>query len=755
MQKSLQEYEELLAQAQSPTEKLELLREINFLRQHIIDNKTTQYIRLTMRLAKAEDDKHYQTHALRLYSYHLLNRGELQKAKANTLKLASLLKETNNRHDDADVYRLLGLISERMGEFTDALHYYYIAMRRAEEVEDNLLLLPVCINLGLFFFGRLQDDIKAIEYFTRARKLARATQRWSAYATSCNYLAISNFSVDNITQGKKYLDEGIRIATRYNLSLLLLYLKDTLAQYYKRIGNHKTTVRILEEIHKEFERTSNLTNLQSGYLSLAHSYISLKEWRKAEQALRRYESIHKKTSLERDMDSLLSVKSELAKQKKEYPKAIKYLEQKIEIQAKNYRKDWQQKMDILEQSYKMESYKKDKEFAESVAKMRMDFLSNMSHEIRSPMNAVLGLTNILLRKNEANDNTTQLRTIKITAEHLLHVVNDILDLNKIDAGKLSIERTSVSLLDVASTVVQSLALKANEKNLSLSYHIDSDVPSIVIADSARISQILINLVNNALTFTEQGGVELRIRCQGKARGRNIKLLLSVHDSGIGMSKEQSKNLFLPFKQAESGSYRKYGGTGLGLHISKQLAELMGGSISVESKKGKGSVFTLLLPVQRSSSTTHQQTNPANAHTLTAEKQEYSLLSKKTYLLVDDNDIDLDILKETLKAYIGEEVKTLQAKNGKEALGLLELYNKQSQDKAIDCILSDLNMPQMNGFELAKEVQKNFPHTPCIAVTSALVPLSSEELLREGFRALVHKPYKAEQLLETICKVLIA
>jgi CheY-like chemotaxis protein len=210
-----------------------------------------------------------------------------------------------------------------------------------------------------------------------------------------------------------------------------------------------------------------------------------------------------------------------------------------------------------------------------------------------------------------------------------------------------------------------------------------------------------------------------------------------------MSKEQCENLFQRYEQAEASTYRKYGGTGLGLHISKQLTELMGGAISVESKKGKGSVFTISLPVQRSTALMNSKQINTN------QKLDYSALKNKTYLLVEDNETDIDILTETLKTCLGEDVKMLKARNANEALRLLKVYQKQSQGKNIDVVLSDLIMPGMNGFELAKEVKINYANIKIIAVTSTLVPLTAEELLREGFDGLVNKPYKMEKLIGTI------
>ncbi|MBL7975499.1 MAG: response regulator, partial [Candidatus Kapabacteria bacterium] len=310
----------------------------------------------------------------------------------------------------------------------------------------------------------------------------------------------------------------------------------------------------------------------------------------------------------------------------------------------------------------------------------------------------------------------------------------------------SIEYATVAIQDVLSAVVQGAELKAAEKNLYVRFNISNNVPAFIIGDAARISQVLINLVNNGIKFTEKGGVEISVDCEGKARGKNVKLLFKVRDTGIGMSKEQCVKLFQPYEQAEVGTYRKYGGTGLGLYISKQLTELMGGVVSLESKKGKGSVFTISLPVQKESISTNTQKTYANS------QQDYTALRNKTYLIVEDNETDIDILSESLKTYLGDDVQMLKARGSKEALRLLEVYRKQSLGKTIDFILTDLNMPEMNGFELAKEVKKNYPTTKVVAVTAILISLNNQQLLQEGFDGLVNKPYKMEKLINTIYNI---
>lgn len=740
MDSELQRIEQAISAAPDPARKLELYRDLMHLVQSIDEAKFTRYFRAMMRLAKHEGSSLHQAIAVRYRGLNFLQHGNLDKSYRDLTKAASMFTAINERSFDADIHRTLGIICDQKGDFAGALHNFYLSLRLAEESPNDATILPICLNLGTFYLNRLSDYKKALGYFQRTYKNARIMERWQAYVISCVYIAECYLYLENIPKSKTYLDRGIRIAEKKNLSLPLLYLKATLGKYYKRIGDYAMAASLLEEVVGEAEKRAAYILVSNESINLADCYLRLRKWKNLNKALRLHEKLKTTHSLQPNSLTYLRLQLDIAKQKKEYPKAIRYLEKLVKIQEEDYKRDWQQKMDILEQSFKMENYKKDKEVAERVAQMRMDFLSNMSHEIRSPMNAVLGLTNVLLRKNNNNSNTANLQTIKSSTEHLLNVINDILDLSKIDAGKLNLERTSFNIRTLLTTVRQSAELKAAEKNLKLHFQVASNVPAHISGDAARITQILLNLVNNALKFTEKGGVYISLTCETKQRGKNIKLLFTVRDTGIGMSKEQIAALFRPYEQAEEGTYRKFGGTGLGLHISRQLAELMGGSITLESKNAKGSVFRFVLPVLVS--TQEQKATKEN---------DYSKLHNKTFLLADDNERDLDVLRQTLEEYVGSNLRLLTADNGKKALQLLQLYHKQSGGKQIDFVLTDLNMPEMDGFHLAKEVKKLYPTTTVVAVTSILVTLDKAQMLSEGFDAMISKPFKAEKLLEQLLR----
>ena len=323
---------------------------------------------------------------------------------------------------------------------------------------------------------------------------------------------------------------------------------------------------------------------------------------------------------------------------------------------------------------KTKELQKAKQKAEESAKLKSEFLANMSHEIRTPMNGILGMLHLAL-KTELNDKQKHyLQKIDASAKSLLGIINDILDFSKIEAGKLNIEKVDFNLYEVIDAVINFVELKAYEKHLELVVHYDTDIPSRFHGDSLRITQVLTNLLGNAVKFTDSGEIGIYIKKVGDDRYR-----FSVKDTGIGLSDEQIKKLFQSFSQADGSTTRKYGGTGLGLTISKQLIELMGGKIWVESQLGVGSEFIFEIELQE----------------IKDDTQNFRIFSDKKVLIVDDNPTWHEILKNTLEMF---GLKVESAFSGKEALDkMFECKNNY------DAVLMDWNMPELDGIATTKAI----------------------------------------------------
>lgn len=389
--------------------------------------------------------------------------------------------------------------------------------------------------------------------------------------------------------------------------------------------------------------------------------------------------------------------------------------------------------DVSNQKKNQQALLEAKEIAENASEAKSEFLSTMSHEIRTPLNAVIGMTGLLAETELNEEQEAYLHTIRNGGESLLSVINDILDYSKIEAGKIELEEEKFRLLDPVENTLDLLAGKANEKQIELMYHIEKPVPQFVRGDITRLGQILINLIGNAIKFTEGGEILVKVR-QVEVKGEKVSLEFSIKDTGIGIPKEKVNRLFQSFSQVDASTTRKFGGTGLGLAISRKLIELQGGNIWVESEVGLGSTFFFKVVLGQIHETLEVDTS-------------ISALKGKRVLVVDDNQTNLSILQQQLSE-VEMEVMTFTSPTK-----VLDYMDKEADHRPWDLCIIDFHMPEMDGSELGRTLRQipAYKEIPLILLSSGYN--GKDDSRKDIFKLILDKPIKKGNLIKQIAMIL--
>jgi signal transduction histidine kinase/CheY-like chemotaxis protein len=379
-----------------------------------------------------------------------------------------------------------------------------------------------------------------------------------------------------------------------------------------------------------------------------------------------------------------------------------------------------------------------KQLEESMA-VKEQFLANMSHEIRTPMNAIVGFTE-LLQQTELNEEQQQyVDAVRSSGQNLLVIINDILDFSKIQSGKINLETTSMNLRVMMETVMAMMHPKASGKKINLSFYIQENIPALLLGDPIRLSQVLINLIDNGIKFTEEGEVRISVYLISENE-KTVKLKFEIRDTGIGIPEDKLSSIFDGFTQASNETTRKYGGTGLGLAISKQLIELQNGSLQVESEINTGSIFTFNITFEKNVLSAKEKNH--------AVQQFYTSLTGIHILLVEDNELNQMLVQKMMNEV---KCKVEVAENGRVAIQKIE-------KTFFDIILMDIGLPGIDGYEVTQHIRNKLspPQSaiPIIAVTAHALKGEEEKCLSAGMNGYISKPFNKEELFEKIRLVLI-
>lgn len=655
-----------------------------------------------------------------IYSYNL--------AAAECAKAISYIKDDPESKELGMAYSLYGLISLKTNNRENAERYLNRAERIFQSLNDDVELAKVKYKKGIFAFEEENYQV-ALNYFSASLEVFEATNIPFYESLANLYLAKSllevNYSNDsereqNINRAKTFIDKAFSISKSNNFKkteILCLktysdiaYLQGNADEAYAALRNHLTKKDELEESHAAI--LSKNLNFESNSDEL--NAIIANQQSDLDQQQRSISMNRITTGLSVALIIILSLLT-----------LSLYKNNNLRAKANNLLQDKNDELLIA------------KERAEKASLAKAQFLSTITHELRTPMYAVTGLTHLLLEENSRDDQKEHLNSLKFSGEYLLSLINNILDLNKLEANKVELEKKPFNLKKRIEDVFIALKKSAMDKNNKLTLDYDDGIPQKLLGDPVVISQILINLLGNSVKFTENGKVALRIKKLSQT-DRSVLLHFEIEDSGVGISLKKQKAIFESFTQGSVQINRKFGGTGLGLSIVKNLLNLMDSKVHLESEIGKGSKFWFDLKLGISDEKPDAITSDGLIQGINLES-----LENLSILVVEDNKINQMITKKILEK---NKINCSVADNGEEAV-------KMAKENHLDLILMDIHMPGISGIEATQQIREFKNEIPIIALTAVTIDENLDDFYRAGFNEIIPKPFKTEEFFEKIYRTL--
>lgn len=613
---------------------------------------------------------------------------------------------------------LKALAKTKEGEFSTAISYFDKAESIFIKDESLELINKLKYYKGLYYLEKGENE-KAIEHLENSLPIP---DKYESNFLRARVLVKLGKAYQNIKHpdAKLNAENALKIANVYNFPEIKLESYRILSKMNKNAGNIAEALAFEEAYSQLNESIHNMakTALEAQAHARFDSELKAKQIKDLELESDIKDQRGKRTKLTSILSSALLIIISLLT-------ISLYRNNQIKVKTNNL---------LLKKNSELQLAKDN---AEKAMKTKAQFLSTVTHELRTPLYAVTGLTHLLLEENPSESQKEHLKSLKFSGDYLLTFINDILQVNKIEAKKLAVEKTSLNLRKILKDVVTSLTQTSKENLNAIILDLDSNIPNKLIGDPLKISQIFINLISNGLKFTKEGNVTVSAKITSETdTTQTIKF--EVNDDGIGISEEMQKNIFDSFSQGSVQINRKYGGTGLGLTIVKSLLELLGSRIELKSKLGEGSTFFFSLTFDKVS---QEETVEVP---LVVEDPTIELKKKKLkVLLVEDNKINQVITK---KIIAKQNMTCDIANDGYEAVSF-------SKNNIYDIILMDIHMPGISGIEATKQIRKFDTITPIIALTAISLDDNKNDFLSNGFNEVISKPFDPDVFYQKISTIL--
>lgn len=658
--------------------------------------------------------------------------GDYDDGLAELHKAHAIARQIKDQRLEARALNNFGNIYRETGDFARALNYYEEALAMNEAAGDEIATSVNLTSIAQMLYD-LNDYDSALDYALRCLPIFENAHDDNRVTTTYNVLGNIYFKLQQYEEARLYFDKNLQNADHE--SAVYITALGGMGKVHYRLNDFDHARQCLE---KALEEAIDLENAEVQIICNYYlGKINMDEgnFRQALTFLNKAFEMAEDYTRKHDVMSLHETLSVLYDKMGNIPSAFYHLKAYEQLKEDIFQQTTLNKLRNLQIRQKTELAQKEKEVAEKTAHLKQQFMANMSHEIRTPMNAIVGMTRLLMDKDPKPDQMKYLTAIRQSADNLLVIINDILDLSKIEAGKIVIEETDFVITELINSMKDILLFKAEEKGLEFKVDIDENIPTRLIGDPTRINQVLINLAGNAVKFTEKGSVCVNAKVE-KHDGNRYFIRFDVCDSGIGISPDYVEKIFESFTQAGTDVARKFGGTGLGLTISKQLVDLMGGTINVKSQLGKGTDFTVIIPLVESDNQLPVAENPI------IDDSRKEQLSRLRILLAEDNEFNRMVAEDTLKELLpGIHIDV--AINGEEAV------NKTATGK-YNIVLMDIQMPVMDGVQATKKIRHELPapekNISIIAMTANVLQEDVQKYFEAGMNAYVSKPFQPDELL---------